>query len=602
MFREYLQKQRLHALLSSEYKPYPRRSDRDAWDGLAKPVRAALLKWGDEARGGYPMLSATQFLAFSRSGDRQVFERPYFDRRRKLIGASLAECVADDGTYVDAIVDGLWCVCEETSWVISAHNGSDHPGARPMNERPLPDVENPYVDLFAAQTAALLADVLYLLEDRLDAVSPLIARRVRLEIERRVLSPFMRHDDFWWMGMIRKDMCNWTPWILSNVIETALILERDDIRREEIVERALLMLDSYLAVLPADGGCDEGAGYFNMAGAALFDCLESVYAASGGRVSFYDEPLIRRIGEFPARAHIAGRVFLNFADCDLRPHLDGDRLFLYGVRTGNERLKALGSEIHARSMAEPEGLCDKTQMNRVLFSLFAQVPPREEVAPPPFDAMPELQVFVWRKRELTLALKGGHNGESHNHNDVGSFVVYVDGEPCVVDMGNRVYTAKTFGPERYTLDNTRARNHNVPLIGGVEQAAGRAYAARDVSADAHGASMELAGAYPQAAGVKSLVREVSFAGGAIRLRDRAVLEEEREITWVFMLSYSPALSGDGIRFGPLTLRFDPSLAYEAEEMPVTDERMRRNFPRLWRVTLTAKPARAHEQTIVISRD
>lgn len=66
-----------------------------------------------------------------------------------------------------------------------------------MAARPLPDVTNPYVDLFAAQTAATLADVLYLLQDRLDAVSPLIARRARREIDLRVVTPFLTHDDFW---------------------------------------------------------------------------------------------------------------------------------------------------------------------------------------------------------------------------------------------------------------------------------------------------------------------------------------------------------------------------------------------------------------------
>lgn len=76
----------------------------------------------------------------------------------------------------------------------------------------------------------------------------------------------MNRDDFWWMGMIRKDVCNWTPWILSNVIDTLLLLERDIRRRREGVTRALRMLDSYLAVLPADGGVRRGRGLFQHGG------------------------------------------------------------------------------------------------------------------------------------------------------------------------------------------------------------------------------------------------------------------------------------------------------------------------------------------------
>ena len=229
MFAEYLSGCDLHALLCAceDYHPFPKRQSRDAWHARPEDKRRQVLEWGKEAERGYPMVTATQFLAFCRTGDRQAYETPYFARRHMLMGAALAECLADDGTYLDSVIDGLWCICEETTWVLSAHNGSDHPGRPPMNERPLPDAANPYVDLFAAQTAAMLADILYLLEDKLDKVSPLIARRVRQEIDRRVVTPFMTHDDFWWMGMIRKDVCNWTPWILSNVIDVLLLLERD---------------------------------------------------------------------------------------------------------------------------------------------------------------------------------------------------------------------------------------------------------------------------------------------------------------------------------------------------------------------------------------
>lgn len=608
MFREFLEKNDMRALLSAPgaYHPFPRRQERAFFMGLEREVREELLAWGKEAAQGYPMLTATQFLAFSRTGSRLAYETPYFERRVKLMGAALAECVADDGTYLDSVIDGMWCICEESAWVVSAHNGSDHPGQRPMNERPLPDVTNPYVDLFAAQTAAALADTLYLLEDKLDAVSPLIARRVRAEIERRVIQPFMTHDDFWWMGMIRHDVCNWTPWILSNVIEILLILERDSIRRAQGVARAMRMLDSYLAVVPADGGCDEGAGYFNMAGAALFDCLESLYMATDGRVSFYDEPLIRNIASFPLKAHIDGPYFLNFADCDVQPQLDGERIYRFGVRTGNAALASLGAWLHDRRM-HARSVCpvrpvDTPQMSRVLNTLFADIPQGAPQEPPAHCALPDLQVFSWRENGLYAAIKGGHNGENHNHNDVGSFIVYADGQPQIVDMGNKVYTALTFGPQRYTLDNTRARNHNIPLVGGVEQAAGREHAARGVRADEHGVRMDIAGAYPAEAGVQALEREMTVKGGRICLTDRIALQKEQRVTWVFMLREKPSLVPGEARFGPLALRHDPALAQSVEEMPVTDARMRRNFPgSFWRLTLESAPAMRHEQIFSITR-
>lgn len=603
MFTEYLRRHDLHALLCAPgaYHPFPKRTDRARWTGIAREKREQLLAWGNEALAGYPMLTTTRFLAFSRTGNRQVYEQPYFARRSLLMGAALAECAADDGRYLDAVIDGIWCICEESAWVLSAHNGSDHPGAPPMTARPLPDVTNPYVDLFAAQTAATLADVLYLLQDRLDAVSPLIARRARREIDLRVVAPFLTHDDFWWMGMIRRDVNNWTPWIVSNVIDVLLLLERDAHRRSEGIARGMRMLDSYLAVLPPDGGCDEGAGYFNMAGAALADALQSVYAATGGRVSFYHEPLIRRIAAFPLHAHIDGPYFINFADCDAMPRMDGERLLHLGRRTDNPALAALGAQALARrNDVRP---LDTPQMNRVLFTLFAAAPEQPALTQSPsYLALPDLQVFSWRHGGMYLAAKGGHNGESHNHNDVGTFLLYTDGQPRVIDLGNCVYTAKTFGPERYTLMNTRSRNHNVPLIGAMEQAAGREHAATGVTSDRHGLRLDIAAAYPKEAGVCRLCRTFAIDGNGMNLTDDIELDRAQPVTWVFMLRDRPELSPGSASFGGLLLSHDSTLLQRVEEIPVTDPRMAGNFPgSVWRLALEAPAGRLHHRTFAFQR-
>ena len=241
-------------------------------------------------------------------------------------------------------------------------------------------------------------------------------------------------------------------------------------------------------------------------------------------------------------------------------------------------------------------------MKRVLCTLFDPVPEAEEPKMPERMVLPDLQVFAWRRDGLYAAIKGGHNAESHNHNDVGTFIIYADGQPVVLDMGNKVYTAKTFGPERYTIDNTRAMNHNVPLIGGTEQRDGAQFRARDVSFDKTGARMDIAGAYPDEAGVLRLLRSFTVDEHGVTLRDRITLREAREVTWVFMLRNRPALAAGSADLGPLTLRFDPALTPQVEEMPVTDERMAKNYPgSLWRLTLTAAPDSELDRQFIITR-
>ena len=68
---------------------------------------------------------------------------------------------------------------------------------------------------------------------------------------------------------------------------------------------------------------------------------------------------------------------------------------------------------------------------------------------------------------LCLAAQGGTNGQSHNHNDVGNFVVYADGLPAIIDVGVETYTAKTFSSPRYGIWTMQSAYHNCPTIDGV---------------------------------------------------------------------------------------------------------------------------------------
>ena len=52
---------------------------------------------------------------------------------------------------------------------------------------------------------------------------------------------------------------------------------------------------------------------------------------------------------------------------------------------------------------------------------------------------------------LYVAAEGGHNAQSHNHNDVGNVIVFADGRPVLVDAGVEEYTSKTFSSRRYEI-------------------------------------------------------------------------------------------------------------------------------------------------------
>ena len=546
-------------------------------------------------RDPYPMRLASDFLAFSRSGSRSRDETPYFARRRKLCSALLGCCIGLPA--LDDVIDGILCICEESSWVISAHNVNPIPGAPSPQEYPLPDVEDPYVDLFSAQTGMILSFVFHLLQDELDRVSPLLCRRILREMENRIIIPFMTRDDFWWMGIARKDLCNWTPWILSNILYCAFLTPRSDTMRCALLTRALPMLDRWLAVLPEDGGCDEGAGYWNMAGGALLDILEILEIVTDGQVTFWDNEKVRNILSFPVHAHICGSWFANFADCDARPFLSGERLQFAGEKTGSNSLKALGHQMRG-TLADQ--LSDVPRLSRLISMLLH--PDFPVPSSPDDDAwLPDLQFCILRRGSLTLCAKGGNNGESHNHNDVGSFMLYANGEPVLVDAGNMLYTAKTFSSERYTLWNTRSAYHNLPLIGGEEECPGSAYRATSVRKSENTFSMHLEEAYPQSLPLTAYRRSLQLFPDQAVLHDVLDFEAPTPVSYILMLRHPPVLEGRRITTGPICFSVPDAVAVSVEEIPVTDPRMARSFPgSLYRLILSAPAACCQSLTLHFS--
>ncbi|MGN0779293.1 MAG: heparinase II/III family protein [Aristaeellaceae bacterium] len=580
---------------------FPPMTDRAAWASVTPEDRQDLMDAAAIYRvQPYEMLLATQFMEFTRGGSRRAYEQPYFDRRRKLIAAMMHCCLTGTVAQLDDVVDGLWCICDESSWVISAHNVNNIPFAPSPKERPLPDVEKINIDLFSAQTAMVLALVCRIMGEQLDEVTPMLRRRVMREINRRVLEPFMTHDEYWWMGLIRHDLNNWTPWIISNIIATALSCISDPYQLSELLARALRMADCWVQVVPEDGGCDEGAGYWNMAGGALLDCLTLLEQATAGRVTYWQEEKLRNILRFPVKVRLHKGWFVNFADCDARPPISGERLQTAGERIGDAELIAAGNAMRDRPWARVE---DVPHLTRLLMRVFHPAAKDIDFTPVDKDVwLPDLQVRIREVGGFLLCCKGGHNGESHNHNDVGSFMLYVDGDPVMIDAGNMVYTAKTFSPERYTLWHIRSDHHNVPIIGGCEQLAGEAYTATACQQLDNGMELGMARAYDPKAGVVKAKRLFSVAMDMLTLEDTIDTDEPQPVTWVFMLREKPDIEPGKIHMGKVSMDVDEDMTPAVEEIPITDARMANSYPgRLWRLTLTVKPDTHHHRSFIVKR-
>jgi hypothetical protein len=501
------------------FNPFPAATDRDPWDSIPESIKRAHLARGESALGfEYPALSATLFLEFARNGNRTRYQDPRNARRNALADLVIAECLENQGRFVDDIVNGIWCTCEETYWGVPAHMYIQKGGPG------LPNIEEPTVDLFAAETVALLAWTLYLLGHKLDEVSPLIRHRIIHETQWRILEPCLRRDDFWWMGYgihpVLGKTCvnNWNPWINSNRLTAALLLEEDADKRVTHVDRILRSLDVFIDHYSDDGGCDEGPGYWGRAGASVFDNLEILDWATGGKIDLWNEPKIQNMARFIYRAQIDGHYFVNFADASGWVTPSASLAYRFGQRIADPAMSAIGAWAAQESKIRENGFTDSLSRKLpALFSADGLLSSEPGFALPRDVYLPGIQFVASRDSEgssegFYLAAKGGHNAESHNHNDIGTFIVYTDGKPALIDIGVETYTAKTFSPKRYEIWTMQSGFHNLPTVNGCDQLQGDDRKASDVIHESDDTrtrfSLDIAAAYPQEAKLESWKRSI----------------------------------------------------------------------------------------------
>ena len=589
-------------LPADKWHPWPTAAERGPWEALPSDVRQDLIANGEkQLKGDWPVLPATIFLEFKRDGNRSHYEAVRTVRRGRLQALTLAECAEAKGRFMDQLLNGLWATCEETYWGLPAHLSAQKAGFG------LPDVTEPIVDLFAAETSAQLAWTLYLLRPALEKLSPLVLPRLYFEMDHRLLTPNRERDDFSWMGITQpghppRSLNNWTPWICSNWLITALLAERDATRRVQATHKILGCLDRFLNGYADDGGCDEGPGYWSEAGGALFDNLELLRSASNGALDLFNEPLVQEIGRYIYRAQIAGDYFTNFSDAPAKVDLAADMVYRYGKRIGDGKMVALGEWSEA---AQHQGKLSGGSLGRQLPALFELAELRAAKANPPYVRdtwLSGIGVMMARQKEgstdgLYVAAEAGHNAKSHNHNDVGNFIVFANGKPALIDVGVETYSAKTFSAQRYDIWTMQSAFHNCPTIGGVMQKPGRQYAASEVTHEADDQAAQLAmnieHAYPPEAGLKSWRRTVRLdrAQNQIEIRDRYALDKVTgEIAQTLMTPCHVVVSAPGeltLQPAGVKIAFDSqALVAVIEDVPIADGHLRNAWgDKLYRVLL-----------------
>ena len=438
--------------------------DRAAWETFASArVRGKLVR-AAEAHLGQPLPETTDdlFLDFSKTGNRTRWQKVAANRRGRLPDLVLAECIENRGRFLPAFHELARALCAERTWVMPAH------------DRSLSNFEGRSVsiDLASSSVAWQLATALHLLGDR---VEPDARAQVRARIMAWVLAPGRdglagRAREQSWM----RGTSNWNAVCAAGVTGAALALldARED--RALFVAGAEAGARYFLSGFTPDGYCSEGLGYWNYGFGHFLLLAETLSQATKGKVDLLTLPGAEAAARFPVNIHIREGVYPAFADCGVSSRPSAPYMFYINrcFQMGWEQWRDLPDAGVTGSL--PENL---------LLGFPNSASGKPVPAARPGDGLrswfADAGVLIARPApgsecRFAAALKGGHNAEHHNHNDLGSYVTVLGREPLLLDPGSEVYTARTFSKDRYLSKVLSSHGHPVPVIGGRLQRTGRA--------------------------------------------------------------------------------------------------------------------------------
>ena len=523
-------------------------------DSIPQEMRQSYIQYGERYLGkSWTALPWTVFAENKINGNRVNYEAACFEKRRQLAAIVMAEIMEGKGRFINDIINGVGSFCEETWWGIPAH----------YNKR-IPLSGNQEVDLFNAETASLVVWTRYMLEKPFNQFSPDLCQRIDQEIERRILIPALKKD-YWWKtaGM------NWNPWICSNWLACVLICEKDEARKTEAIRQIKAATHAFIDAYPEDGGCDEGPGYWDRAAASMFEIMRlfTVYGLQftddytnglEGLASKSTVNKIKNMAAYAYKTYIGNDYCICFADAHENKAVQQVNIvYPFGLWLSDQTMREFGAYLGRQKevLTNPATLYDKSgnfpTLGRELFFLrhirdFIAEQPREPLLKDVW--LPDLQIMTSRRGYLYVAMKGGTNGESHNHNDVGSFVIYAPQEssphasrlsPLFIDPAVGEYTAKTFSNDRYSIWTMQSQYHNLPQINGIDQKDGKEYAAKVVSHKDGQLTLDIAGAYPAEAAVKSWKRTVIAMKSGVSVTEDYELSEYRHPTCLMLMTLDP---------------------------------------------------------------
>lgn len=442
--------------------------DRGYWDSMKNDPKAKELL--EEAAGivkkPMPPFVDSLYLHLNATNVRLPGEKMMNARYDYVFKLALAECLENKGRYMRAIENGIIELCNQKPWSIPAHdrslqnyNGTDY-----------------YVDLVVATAGNSLAQCVYMLGDKLSMET---RARVQCAFREKVFRPIRRcleeTKPFYWFTVTN----NWNSVCLAGVTGAALTLLTDKEERAYFVAAAEKYHEYGMKGYADDGYCSEGVGYYNYGFRAYILLREEVCRATQGKIDFFRLPKFARIARYGKNIQMLNGICPAYSDC--RIGLSPDWFIT------NYCDNVLGTAPYNEKYNFPTG----GNLSLNFIEMFPRQAWKMELTDEIREALrveadtlhsyyEQAGILIARPVangtcRMAVSVKGGHNAENHNHNDVGSYAVSLGKETMAGDQGGPFsYPGDYF--DRNAAEKYKSKGsygHPVPVVDGVMQKNGR---------------------------------------------------------------------------------------------------------------------------------
>lgn len=443
-------------------------------------------------------------LTASKYTDKQsdAYMEVYKARRTALASLALAEHIERKGRFLSDIINGIWVICEESTW--QTPDGCGH----------LKDIQNPRFDTNTSKTASLLALSVHLFRKEMPVN---VKKRVLFEVRNRVLNLF-------------RDAKQLTPENTAHALLACVFAEPEEEKRRDIVDKTLNCLEFFLCEYTREGIRVKSEQSMYLWSAYIFDILEILYNVTDQKFSVFSDEKAKIAAESIYRIHIGNDGF-----SERFSEEDGARIYLFGNRMDHKKLMDFGAseflKIENKTLPDSSNLFHKLYSVKFASEISEYGDNFDEQECGYIDSM---DIFVKKTKNFSVAIKGGASA-------AGNLMIYLDNEPYVVDL---------------------EKSHNLPVINGFTQFSNTKNATCEHMDN--GIRVDLSATYPKDAGVNRWVRTVEAEEKFIIITDEYDLKTNDDLKLIMIMKEKPILSGDKILVGDAQILWEGDLALRME--------------------------------------